>query len=114
MNKQFINFPIWTAVTYFALLSTYSASSDSHLTDELVISATRLTQSQAAASVTIITSEEIINSASEDLPQLLGLQAGIHSRDLFSGTNGTEATVDMRGFGAVGTQNTLVLLDVDA
>ena len=111
MKKQFITFPIWMALTYFILLSTYSASSNSQLTDELVVSSTRLTQSQTAASVTIITSEEIVNSLSDDLPQLLGLQPGIHSRDLFSGTNGTEATVDMRGFGAVGTQNTLVLLD---
>ena len=32
-------------------------------------------------------------------------------RDLFGGTRGARATVDIRGFGAVGKQNTLFLLD---
>ena len=62
-------------------------------------------------SVTVIEEEDIENSPAEDLPNLLGLEAGVYNRDLFSGVTGAQATVDVRGFGAVGTQNTLLLLD---
>ena len=102
-----------TQALFAALFMTTSdvAFSEPSLTDELIITSTRLTQGQTGASVTIIESDEITNSPAEDLPNLLGVEAGVHNRDLFAGTNGAEATVDIRGFGAVGTQNTLILLD---
>jgi len=102
----------WAALgALLSLLLTTPAWADTELPDELIVTATRLNDLPRGASVTVITENDIQNSPAEDLPNLLGLEAGIYNRDLFSGVSGAQATVDMRGFGAVGTQNTLLLLD---
>ena len=59
---------------------------------------------------TVITAEDIRNSAARTVPDLLSEQAGIASHDFF-GNNAATTTVDLRGFGITGTQNTLILLD---
>ncbi|HVY08309.1 MAG TPA: TonB-dependent receptor [Burkholderiales bacterium] len=80
--------------------------------DEVVVTATRFedTQADKPLNITVITSEEIRQSPARTVPELLSYQAGIGGRDLF-GNNASQATVDMRGFGATAAQNTLVLLD---
>ncbi len=60
--------------------------------------------------VTVISAEDIRSSAAKTVPDLLSQQAGINVRDLF-GNNASSATVDMRGFGSTGSQNTLILVD---
>ena len=77
----------------------------------VVVTATRLDEPLPAASTTIIDAEEIANSPAATLPELLGTVAGVQSRDLFGGVAGARGTVDMRGFGAPGSQNMLVLLN---
>jgi len=62
-----------------------------------------------AASVTIISAEDIVNSAAKTLPELLSSEVGINTRSLFS--HGSSASIDLRGFGTTATQNTLILLD---
>ena len=85
--------------------------SDPILTDEVIVSSTRLKQTQSGASVSIIESKEITDSTAQDIPHALGQLHGVHNRDLYGNTSGVRATVDLRGFGAVATQNSLVLLD---
>ena len=63
-----------------------------------------------AASVTVIPREQIENSPVASLPDLIARQAGVKIQDLF-GNNASNATLDLRGFGATGKQNTLILLD---
>jgi iron complex outermembrane recepter protein len=60
--------------------------------------------------VTVITAEDIKKSTAKTVPDLLSEQAGIFVHDLF-GNNAAQATVDLRGFGTSGAQNTLILLD---
>ena len=60
--------------------------------------------------VTVITAEDIKNSPAKTLPDLLSEQAGINVQDFF-GNNAATTTVDMRGFGVTGGQNTLILID---
>ncbi len=79
--------------------------------DDIFVSASRLGVGLAGASTSVIGADEIKRSPAQSLPELLGLEAGIQSRDFFGGTAGTRATVDIRGFGTVGTQNTLLLID---
>ncbi|MEX2516242.1 MAG: TonB-dependent receptor [Gammaproteobacteria bacterium] len=62
------------------------------------------------ANITIITAEQIEKSPARNLPDLLSLEAGVLSRSLF-GNSAVRSTVDIRGFGASGTQNTLILVD---
>jgi len=81
-------------------------------TDPIIVTATRLDSADSTATnhTTIISAAEIRQSSAATLPELLSQQAGINSRSLF-GNNAARVTVDIRGFGATATQNTLLLLD---
>lgn len=80
--------------------------------ETIVVTPTRFPQalSDQAANTTVITRQDIENSPQATLPEILAQQAGIGMRDLY-GNNAAASTVDMRGFGATGDQNTLILLD---
>lgn len=75
------------------------------------VTASRLGEGIGGASTTVITADEIARSPGESLADILGGQPGIQVQSLYGGVNGTNSTVDMRGFGAAGTPNTLVLVD---
>jgi iron complex outermembrane receptor protein len=72
-----------------------------------VVSGTIIT----GASSSIITSADIERSPSATLQDILAREPGIQTRSLFGGVNGAQTTVDMRGFGASGVSNTLVLVN---
>lgn len=81
--------------------------------DEVVVSATRFSEpkTSAAPNIKIISNEEILSSPATNIPDLLKMQAGINVTSLY-GSQGIDATVDMRGFGdATAVSNTLILLD---
>ncbi len=78
---------------------------------ETVVTATRLGDGITGTSTTIITAEEIERSTAATLPELLARQPGIQVQTLFGGGTGTRNAVDMRGFGAASTSNTLVLIN---
>lgn len=60
--------------------------------------------------VTVITADEIRQSGTTTLPNLLAQKSGVVLHDLF-GSNAAYSTVDIRGFGSTAGQNTLILLD---
>ncbi|HXL76806.1 MAG TPA: TonB-dependent receptor [Burkholderiales bacterium] len=80
--------------------------------DAVVITATRFPEDvrRLPASVTVIGEEEIAKSPARTIPELLNSQAGFTMKDLF-GNNASNTSIDLRGFGATGPQNTLILLD---
>ncbi len=80
--------------------------------EPVIVTATRFEDRylDKPVNVTVITAEDIRNSAARTVPDLLSEQAGIASHDFF-GNNAATTTVDLRGFGITGTQNTLILLD---
>ena len=80
--------------------------------DAVVVTASRFPESAAKlpANVSVITRDDIARSAARTLPELLSAHPGVQVRDLY-GNNGAGATVDLRGFGATGSQNTLILVD---
>jgi iron complex outermembrane receptor protein len=63
------------------------------------------------ASSTVITSEDIARSPGTTLQDVLAREPGIQVTNLFGQINGAQTTVDMRGFGATATSNTLVLVN---
>jgi len=77
-----------------------------------VVTATRFEESRAdrPVNLSVITAQDIRNSPARTVPDLLSEQAGIIIHDFF-GNNATTTTVDMRGFGITGGQNTLILVD---
>ena len=80
--------------------------------EEIVVTATRFRDTfiDRPVNVSVISKEDIRQSAARTVPELLSGQAGINTQDLF-GNNAANTTVDLRGFGAAAKQNTLILLD---
>src|SRR5206468_8332445 len=63
------------------------------------------------ASTTIITRTDLQRSPGQTVQDVLAREPGIQVSSLFGGVNGARTTVDMRGFGATGALNTLVLIN---
>ena len=102
-------------VSLTVLITAFTSSislAETEQSENILVTATRLDpdNSKARGNTTIITAADIEKSTARTLPELLGREAGIITRSLF-GNNATASTVDIRGFGATSTQNTLILLD---
>ena len=80
--------------------------------DGVIVHATRFPEDvrRLPASTTVIGAEEIRASAARTLPELLEQQVGVTMKD-FYGNNAALTSIDLRGFGVTGPQNTLILLD---
>ena len=80
--------------------------------EEVVVTATRFRDHYVdkPVNVTVITAEDIRQSAAKTVPDLLSEQAGIAIHD-FYGNNAATTMADLRGFGITGAQNTLILVD---
>jgi iron complex outermembrane receptor protein len=101
------------AVTSTACVFSIFASAESTVpSNAVIVTSTRLTEDsmRLPASVTILTAEDILRRPAQTLPELLALEAGVSMRSLY-GNHAARATIDIRGFGAASTQNTLILLD---
>ena len=98
-------------LTAFALLAACALPALAQ-SDAVVINATRFPEDarRLPASVTVLTAQDIQKSAARTLPELLSEQVGVTMKD-FYGNNAASTAVDLRGFGATATQNTLVLVD---
>jgi iron complex outermembrane receptor protein len=75
------------------------------------VDASRLYQGITGASTSIITAEDIARSPSLTIQDILAREAGVQTRSLFGSVNGAGTTVDLRGFGATGQSNTLILIN---
>jgi iron complex outermembrane recepter protein len=82
------------------------------LAQDVVITAPRFPEEvrRLPASVTVITAADIERSAARTLPELLQQEVGFTMKD-FYGNNAAYTSIDLRGFGVTGPQNTLILLD---
>ena len=86
----------------------HSAAQD----DAVVVTAGRLPEEVRLlpASVSVITQGDIARSAARTLPELISGEVGFTTKD-FYGNNAASTSLDLRGFGVTGPQNTLILLD---
>jgi len=80
--------------------------------DDVVVTATRFDEASyaPAASMTVISREEIQSSGARTLPDVLKYQAGLNVMPLY-GSIGADTSIDMRGFGEGAPSRTLVLLN---
>jgi len=88
-------------------------TNDQNLQQEpIVVTATRFDTSIATAPVntSIISAEQINKSSATNISQVLENLGGIHINNLI-GESDSKSSVDMGGFGASGTSNTLILLN---
>lgn len=81
-------------------------------TDDVVVTATRFpeTDLNRPVNLTVISREEIEASPAKTVPEVLAGEVGVVNSELF-GNNGVSSNIDLRGFGATGGQNTLILVN---
>jgi iron complex outermembrane receptor protein len=63
------------------------------------------------ASATVITSEDIARSPAQTIQEIVAQTPGVQLTSLYGGVNGVGTSVDLRGFGAFATANSLVLIN---
>src|SRR5882672_8792389 len=63
------------------------------------------------ASSTVITAEDIARSPAQTVQEIIAQTPGVELTSLYGGVNGVKTSVDLRGFGAFATSNTLVLIN---
>ncbi|MFL9499972.1 TonB-dependent receptor [Rhodopseudomonas palustris] len=92
-------------------LTTPAAAQD--VLPEIVVSATATRASSAivGTSSTVITAEDIARSPAQTVQDIIAQTPGVQSTSLYGGVNGTGSSVDLRGFGATATSNTLFLIN---
>lgn len=75
------------------------------------VTASRTFDGIVGASTTVITAEDIAHSPALTLQGIIAQAPGVQLTTLYGGVNGAGTTVDMRGFGAFASANTLVLIN---
>jgi iron complex outermembrane receptor protein len=103
------------AIVLFSQTFVFAADSDAPVevrTDEVVVTATRFpeTDLNRPINMTVISREEIERSPAKTVPDVLAAEVGFVNSELF-GNNGANTSVDLRGFGVTGGQNTLILVN---
>jgi iron complex outermembrane receptor protein len=78
---------------------------------DTLVTASRLGDGITGASTTVITADEIERSPGQTIPEILARVPGIQVKSNFGGVNSAQTTIDMRGFGATATSNTLILVN---
>ena len=63
------------------------------------------------ASTTVITKEDIAHAPNQTIQEIIASAPGIQLTTLFGAVNGTGSVVDLRGFGAFASSNTLILIN---
>ncbi len=78
---------------------------------ELLVTTSRLGGGIAGTSTSVITAEDIERSPGRTVQDLLAREPGVQTQSFFGGVNGARTSVDLRGFGATATSNTLFLIN---
>jgi iron complex outermembrane recepter protein len=63
------------------------------------------------ASTSVITAEDIARSPAQTVQEIIGQTPGVQLTSFYGGVNGAGTTVDLRGFGAFATANSLLLIN---
>ncbi len=88
------------------------ADAEQVVTDPVIVSTTRFPDREARspASISVITREDIERIPAVNIPDILGTLPGVTTTSIY-GHEGLDASVDVRGFGDTGSNNTLILVD---
>lgn len=105
---------LMVAVSLFFLLTAPRAFAQQEITiDPVLLTLDRFEASQTRLppGMEIITSDQIENAGHQSLPEFLSSHSGLPLVNNFFGNGTQSAAVDIRGYGAVGDENTLVMLN---
>jgi len=97
--------------TVFSLLVALPVFAEDHEPLVIVVTPSGIEQpvTDANTTITVIDQKTIEESNAGSVAELLRGQAGVHVSDIFG--DGSQATIDLRGFGPTAGSNTLVLID---
>lgn len=98
-----------SAVISASLFSSVYADEHDPMVIVITPSAIEQPRNEAITTLTVIEQSTIEESNANSVAELLRGQAGLHISDFFG--DGSQATVDLRGFGPTASSNTLILLD---
>jgi len=106
-------FALLAALLSSAAPFTNVSAQNSNAGPTLIVSGSRFEENlnEVPANVKVITRDEIENSSSNTIPQVLSQIGGLRVRGVNAGTLNLDATVDMGGFGPTASSNTLILID---
>ncbi len=77
----------------------------------ITITASRLFNGITGTSTTVLTAQDIERVPGQTVQDVLATIPGVQLQSLYGGTGGAGTVVDLRGFGAFATANTLVLIN---
>ena len=110
MKQQFSNKAVATLIcgTLIALNATAQNSQST-----VIVSGSRFEENlnEVPANVKVITRDEIANSTSNNIPEVLSQIGGLNVKYTNGNPLNLDASVDMGGYGATGNSTTLVLVD---
>ena len=72
---------------------------------------TRLSSGLAGSNISIIDEAILKENYNKNLPQILEMYSGVEIRRLYDGVEGTNSSIDMRGFGEASKSNVLILVN---
>jgi iron complex outermembrane receptor protein len=97
-------------ILLFGIPAAHAQSTD--VLPTINVTASRLmTTGIVGASTSVITAEDIAHSPAQTVQEIIAQTPGVQAQTLFGGVNGAQTAVDLRGFGAFATANTLVLIN---
>jgi iron complex outermembrane receptor protein len=102
----FIRHIAWAA--FAAAIPVFAQTAPAQRADEVVVTASRFPEAERGPALTVIDRRRIEDSTAQNVVELLAREAGIHVRD---SQGSPDFSIDLRGFGQTGDQNTLVLVD---
>ena len=112
MKQQFSN-KAMIALLYVATVTLSTAAIAQNSQSTVIVSGSRFEENlnEVPANVKVITRDEIANSSSNNIPEVLSQIGGLNVKYTNGNPLNLDASVDMGGYGATGNSTTLVLVD---
>jgi iron complex outermembrane receptor protein len=113
MKQQFKQKQINRICISLFLLSNASFSYAQNAQSTVIVSGSRFEENlnEVPANVQVITREEIVESTSNNIPDILSQIGGLNVRNTNGGQLNLGATIDMGGYGVTANSTTLILVD---
>ena len=112
MKQQFGNKAV-SALIFGVTITLSAATFAQNSQTTVIVSGSRFEENlnEVPADVKVITREDIANSSSVDIPQVLSQIGGLSVSNSTGSSLNLDSTVDMGGFGATANSTTLILVD---
>ncbi len=95
----------------FAFDTSGACAQQNNVLPAINVNASRLVSGIVGTSTSVITAEDIARSPAQSIQEIIAQTPGVQLSSLNGGINGAQTNIDLRGFGAFATANTLILIN---